>query len=490
MSRREFDLAIIGAGSGGLVAADFAARVGVSVALIERQDVGGDCTWTGCVPSKALVKAAKVAHQIRNAARFGVTAGEPQVDMVAVRDGIRRAVRSVYERETPEVLARRGITVVKGNARFVDSRTLDLGDQTIVARKIVIATGAHAAHPDVAGLDEVPFATYETIFDNDRLPDHLVVIGGGPIGAELAQAYRRLGARVTMVAPRLLPREDEETRQTILRVFEREGMHCHYGRAQAVRRDGDHVVVTTDAQEELRGDFLLVATGRRPNVAGLNLAAAGVIHTAGGIPVDRRMRTNIGTIYAAGDVVGGPQFTHFAGWQGFHAARAALLPGGGGELGSVPRITFTDPEVAHIGPELHECRALYGDTVETRRMEFADLDRAIADQESEGFIRIVTRNNGAIVAATVVGPHAGETLGELVLAITNRVSVGALAATLHAYPTYASGVQQLAVDLALDRSQSGFSGRITRWLAGGRGNASPDGTASPLQPEATPHEQN
>ncbi len=482
LSQTDFDFAIIGAGSAGLTAADFAARLGLRVALIERDRIGGDCTWTGCVPSKALVKAARVAHQVRHAHRFGVMVDPPRVDMAAVRDRIRDAVEQVYRRETPEVLATRGISVVKGAARFTGPTSLDVDGRTIRARKILIATGARPARPAIDGLDRVPYATYETIFDNDRLPDHLLVVGGGPIGAEMAQAYRRLGARVTLVGPRLLPREDDETRAEIQAVFEREGVDCHLGRATALRRDGDEIVAATDHGEDLRGDLLLVATGRRPNLEGLDLAAAGITHDDNGVPVDRRMRTNVSTVYAAGDVVGGPQFTHFAGWQGFQAARAALLPGGGADVNAVPRLTFTDPEIAHIGPDLDAVRDEHGDRIEIRRIDLADIDRAVADGETRGFVRLAVRPNGTLLAATVVSPHAGETLGELVLAIGNGIRAQRLAETMHAYPTYATGLQQIAVGLALDRSLSGFGGAMARLLAGG---ARPRGTGGAATNTAT-----
>ncbi len=482
LSQDLFDLVIVGAGSGGLVAADFAARLGVRVALVERDRIGGDCTWTGCVPSKALVKAARLAHQVRTSARLGIDAGEPSIDMAKVRDGIREAIERVYRGETPEALERKGITVIPGAARFTAQDAISVGNRTIRARKFVITTGARPALPPIRGLEDVPHATYETIFDNDRLPRHLIVVGGGPVGAEVVQAYRRLGSMVTIIAPRLLPAEDEETHRVIQRVFEREGIRFHHGRVVATRMDGADIVVDTDSQEEARGDLLLVATGRRPNIGGLGLDAAGVIHADGGIPVDRRLRTNMRHIYAAGDVVGGPQFTHFAGWQGFHAAKAALLPGGGADADLVPRVTFTDPEVAHVGPDLQTCRERYGDGVQTRRIDIAAIDRAASDHESDGFIRLVVRGNEAIVAATVVAPHAGETLGELVVAIKNRVHASALADTMHPYPIYATGIQQLAFELALDKNLSGVRGRLARWLAGGHRNPDTDAAQPAVLP--------
>lgn len=238
--------------------------------------------------------------------------------------------------------------------------------------------------------------------------------------------------------------------------------------------------------EEITDDMLFVAAGRRPNVAGLDLDTAGVIHGDGGIPVDRAMRTSVRHIHAAGDVTGAAQFTHFAGWQGFQAARAALLPGGGATADNVPRITFTDPEIAHIGPTLAEARARWGEGVVSRRSEIADTDRAAADHEEDGFVRLIVRPDGRIAAATVVAPHAGETLGELALAVEHGIDMKALAGTLHAYPTYATGLQRQAVDIALERSLSGLSGRIARWLAGAREPKTPAADDSSPPSHSTP----
>ena len=305
MPDSNYDLVIIGAGSGGLTAAGFAVQLGARVALVEKSRIGGDCTWTGCVPSKALLKAAKVAHEVRTACHYGIMSGPPVADMAKVRDYVLAAIQQVYQFESPEELERKGIDVLQGSARFISPRSIEVADRIVHSKKFLITTGARAVLPPIAGLSEVPFVTYEKIFENDRLPDSLVVIGGGPIGSELAQAYKRLGSQVTIVADRLLPKEDQDVRELIGRVFEGEGIRLLKGRAKSVRKDGDGIVVSTDG-EEVRGDLLLVASGRKPTVEGLDLEAAGVTYSEKGITVDEQLRTNVKNIYAAGDVAGYP----------------------------------------------------------------------------------------------------------------------------------------------------------------------------------------
>src|SRR5260370_15453074 len=326
MASHDYDLVIIGAGSGGLTAAGFAAQLGAKVALVEKNRIGGDCTWTGCIPSKALLKAAKVAHEVRTASRFGICSNVPAVEMTSVRAYVQQAIQQVYQFEGPEELRKHGIEVIQGAGRFVDAKTVMVGEQLVRAKTFLLTTGGRPRIPAIAGLNDVEFLTYEQIFENDRLPRSMIVIGGGPIGMEMAQAHQRLGAKVSVIADRLLPKDEPEVREGMQRVFEREGIRLVWGRAKSARKEGDEIVLATE-REEARGDFLLIASGRKPAVAGLDLEKAGVNYAEGGIPVDDQLRTNGKHIYAAGDVTGGYQFTHFAGWQGFQASRNALLPG-------------------------------------------------------------------------------------------------------------------------------------------------------------------
>jgi pyruvate/2-oxoglutarate dehydrogenase complex dihydrolipoamide dehydrogenase (E3) component len=461
----EYDLAVIGAGSGGLTAATFAARAGAKVALIEKSRIGGDCTWTGCVPSKALLKAAKIAHQARTAGRYGIEAGAPTTDMARVRDFVRRAIEQVYRAETPEELRAKGMDVILGAARFVNPQTLAAGGRTVIARSFLIATGAVPNVADVAGLEHVPYFTHETIFENDRLARHLIIAGGGPVGIEMGQAYRRLGSEVTIVAQTVLPKEDPEARESIQRVFEREGIRIARGRAISVTGNLDEITVATDAGE-IRGDMLLAACGRTPRVFELDLANAGVRYSEEGIPVDDRLRTNVKHIYAAGDVLGGYQFTHLAGWQAFQAARNALFPGhDSGFTEVLPRVTFTDPEIAQVGLTEEQARGKFGDAIKVRIWEMKQTDRAICEGDEEGFVKVIERDNGTLLGATVVAARAGETIMEFALALKHGWKAADLASVIHPYPTYSTAIQQLTADMAIENLLSGVSGRLLRGVS-------------------------
>jgi pyruvate/2-oxoglutarate dehydrogenase complex dihydrolipoamide dehydrogenase (E3) component len=326
MSRPEYDLAVIGAGAGGLTAARFAVRLGARVLLVERDRIGGDCTWTGCVPSKSLIRVAKAAHEVRMAQRFGIGGGSCTVDMRQVRDYVQRKVQEIYEPTAPEALKREGMDVALGPASFESARTLRIGERSIVAHRYLVCTGATPVTPSIEGLSGTSHFTYHNIFDSPRLPASLIVIGSGPLGMELAQAFQRLGSQVTILAPRLLPHDDPEAVDVLGRVFEREGVRLVHGRAVSVTQEPTDIVVASDTSGEARGECLLVAAGRRPNITGLALDRAGVAHSERGIVVDDRLRTNVPHIYASGDVLGREQFSHVAGWQAFEATRNALLP--------------------------------------------------------------------------------------------------------------------------------------------------------------------
>lgn len=465
MALHDYDLVIIGAGSGGLTAAGFAARLGAKVALVEKNRIGGDCTWTGCIPSKALLKAAKVAHEVRTASRFGISSNVSAVEMTSVRAYVQQAIQQVYQFESPEELRKQGIEVIQGTGRFVDAKTVAVGEQLVRAKTFLLTTGARPRVPPIAGLNEVPFLTYEQIFENDHLPRSMIVVGGGPIGIEMTQAYQRLGAQVTVLADRLLPKDEPEAREVMQRVLEREGVRFVWGRAKCARKEGDEIIVATEG-DEIRGDLLLVASGRRPTVAGLDLEKAGVNYSEKGIPVDNQLRTNVKHIYAAGDVTGGYQFTHFAGWQAFQAVRNALLPGSASGLTDlVPWVTFTDPEVAHVGLTEEHARTKFGENVRVCRWEMSRTDRAICEDDRDGFIKVIAKKNGELLGATVVAGRAGEAITEFILAIKQNMKFSDLAGAIHPYPTYSTAVQQLAAERAIEGALAGASGKIIRGLS-------------------------
>ena len=460
-----FDLVVIGAGSGGLVGARFAAQLGAKVALVEKNRIGGDCTWTGCVPSKALLKAAKVAHEVRTAVRYGVVTSPPTVNMCEVREYVRGAIQAVYRFETPEALAGEGIDVVLGEARFLNDSAIAVGDRTIRSKAFLLTTGARPIVPQVTGLRDVPFITYEQLFENDALPKSLTIAGGGPIGMEMAQAYQRLGAQVTVVSNHVLPKEDPDVQQLIQRILEREGVRFVSDKAKSARKDGDAIIIATD-QQETRGDMLLIAVGRRPNIERLDLEKAGVEYSPHGVSVDDRLRTNVKHIYAAGDVTGSYQFTHYAGWQAFQAVRNALLPGSSSGVSNlVPWVTFTDPEVAHIGATEEQARTENGNRVCVYRQELRQVDRAVCENDLSGFLKIITKPDGAILGASVVAARAGEAIAELIVAMKQRMKIGDLAGTIHPYPTYSTAVQQMAAEIAVQHQLSGTSGKLLRWLS-------------------------
>lgn len=464
----EYDLVVIGGGSAGLTAADFSAKLGAKTALIEKHRVGGDCTWSGCVPSKALLHVAKLVHSAQRAADFGLCFHEPIADWSKVRAHVERAIATVYEHEQPSTLRANGIDVIEGSASFVAPDTVTVGSQTIRAKRFVLCTGARPHVPAVRGLREAGFVTYEQIFSLDALPRRLVVMGAGPIGLEMAQAFRRLGSQVCVVSDAVLPREEPDARAIIEASLARDGVVFLRGTIESVTRTTDGLHIET-ADDTLEGDLLLVATGRRANTEGLALDRAGVRTNQGAIVVDDKLETHAKGIYAAGDVIGGAQFTHLAGWQGFRAARNALLPGSDSASAPVvPRVTFVDPEVASVGLSVEQARAAHGDALVVHRWELSKCDRAICEDATEGFVQILALADQTIVGATIVAARAGEMLTELCVAMEHKLTLGQLASVIHGYPTWSTAVQQCAVRASVDAFLSATSGklaiRLGRWL--------------------------
>jgi pyruvate/2-oxoglutarate dehydrogenase complex dihydrolipoamide dehydrogenase (E3) component len=469
MAHADYDLVIIGAGAAGLIAARFAARLGARVLLAERDRIGGDCTWTGCVPSKSLIRVAKAAHEIRSAHRFGISAPSCAIDMALVRAYVQRKVQDIYKPTAPAALEREGIDVVTGPASFESAAQLRAGDRVVVGRHYLVCPGATPTIPDLPGLNDTPHFTYHNIFDLSDLPVSLIVVGGGPLGMELAQAFQRLGTQVTLVALRLLPHDDSDAAAVMATVFERDGVRWLKGRAGKVAQQRGEICVSIDGGDEVRGHALLIAAGRQPNVQGLGLDRAGVTHSARGIPVDDRLRTNIHHIFAAGDVLGREQFSHVAGWQAFEAARNALLPGNdSGRVNPMAWVTFTDPEVAQVGLTEAGARRRFGQSATITRWDIARVDRAKCDDDEEGFIKLVSDRKGILVGATIVASRAGEMSGELSVAIAHGLSVGDLATAVHAYPTYTTALQQMASQVATTRWTSSTAGRVVGRLMGFR----------------------
>ncbi|MGH8218879.1 MAG: dihydrolipoyl dehydrogenase family protein [Steroidobacteraceae bacterium] len=465
MSRADYDIAIIGAGAAGLIGADFALRLGVRVALIERDRIGGDCTWTGCVPSKSLIKVASVAAEVRRAATFGLEVTVQPVDLGRVRDYVRGTIQHIYAPTAPEALRAKGLALHLGATRFVDSHSVEVAGTRLRARRFLICTGAVPRRPQLPGLEQLPYLTYREIFENDRLPATLTVIGGGPVGCEVAQAYQRLGAAVTVIGPRLLPRDEPEASDRLAKVFAAEGMRHVQSRAHSVRAEKELAVVETE-QGAVSGELLFVAVGRVPALEGLELENAGVRLSARGIEVNTKLQTSAPHIYAAGDCIGGAQFSHLAGWQAFQAVRNALLPGSSvGLTDRVPEVTFTVPEIARIGCTECEARERHGDDVRVAALDLARVDRAVNESDGVGFVKLIAHRDGRLLGATVMGERAGEALAEVSLAISSRLTVAQMASAIHPYPTYSSAIQLLASELAVRENLSGRKGKLVRALA-------------------------
>ncbi len=462
-----YDFVVIGGGSAGLTAARFAARLGRRVAIVEAKRLGGDCTWTGCVPSKTLIRSANLAHEVRNGRRYGIDSGQPGVDWPAIKARMNSVIQEIYSSESEEQLRQEGIDVILAAAHFIDPHTLQLGDSTVFGKRFLISTGARPSIPNIPGLDQVNYLTYETVWSVDRLPQKLLVIGGGPVGCELAQAFTRLGSEVTLfeATNRILGQDEPEVAKLIAEMLVSEGVEIVLRQpAELVRASGGKVIITSGIHE-WTGDSLLVATGRLPSLEGMGLENAGVTYSRNGLPVDRFLRTSQRHIYGAGDCTGGPQFTHYAGWQGFMAARNALLPGKSqGIHEAVPRGVFTDPEVAHAGLTEAEARIRYGDKVQATNWPLRSADRAVIDGAGEGFIKATTLANGRLLGTSIVAPRAGEMIHEWAVAIERRMKLGDLASAIHSYPTYSMSAMQMAAEDSVSRLLSGYSGKVVRAL--------------------------
>ena len=436
------DICVIGAGSAGLSVAAGAAQLGARTVLIEADRMGGDCLNSGCVPSKSLLSAAKAAQSVRKAAHFGIAVGkEPVANFPKVHDYVHAVIAEIAPHDSVERFTQLGCTVIKGHARFVEPRTVEVDGKKISARRFVVATGSRAAVPPIPGLRELSYFSNETIFENEVLPEHLVVVGAGPIGCEMAQAHRRLGAKVTVldIGP-MLPKDDSQAVAVVRRQFLEEGIDTleSIKVVRVEKRDRGFAILVAASHGErwIEGSHLLVAAGRQPNVENLGLEAAGVRYSPKGIEVDARLRTSNKHIYAAGDVAGGYQFTHVASYHAGIVLRNALfrLPAKC-HTNAIPWVTYTDPELAQVGLTEVEARKRHGDGIRVLHTEFAENDRAQTEGSSVGFLRAVLSRRGRAIGATIVGPHAGELILPWALAISKGLKMGDLAGLIVPYPT-------------------------------------------------------
>ena len=451
MKPRHFDIAVIGAGSGGLVVAAAAAQFGQRVVLFEKGEMGGDCLNYGCVPSKALLAAAKQAHAMRGGARFGIAPVEPQVDFTAVMAHVRGTIAAIAPHDSQERFEKLGVTVVRAAARFRDARTVEAGTELFTARRFVVATGSRPAVPPVPGLASLAFMTNETLFANDTLPGHLLVLGAGAVGLEMAQAHRRLGSRVSVVeAGTPLGGSDPELRDVVLQQLSREGIEIIPSAtvARAFAGESGPALELADGRI-LAGSHLLVAAGRRPAVEGLGLAAAGIAFTEKGITVDAGLRTTNRRVHAVGDVAGG-RFTHEAGYQAGLVIRNALFGLPVKATAVIPRVTYTDPELAEAGLGETEARSRYGARVRVLRWPFRDNDRAQAEGHTEGLVKVITGPSGRILGAGIAGPQAGELIQPWLLALAQGLRISAMTGTVLPYPTRGEAGRRAALNYFQD----------------------------------------
>ncbi len=465
------DICVIGAGSGGLSVAAAAAAFGVPVVLIERHKMGGDCLNTGCVPSKALLAAAKRAALMRSAEPFGVTAQAVDVDFAKVHDHVQRVIAAIAPTDSVERFAGLGVRVIKGHAKFKDRRTVAVGEiYEIRARRFVIATGSTPALPPIPGLDQVAYLTNESVFSLSERPDRLIIIGAGPIGLEMAQAFRRLGSAVTVLeAAAPLAKDDPECAAIVLDQLERDGVVIRSG-VKVVRAHytSGGVTVTFEGaggEETVEGRELLVATGRKPTTDGLDLEAAGIKYDRSGIAVNKRLKTANRRVYAIGDCAAGQlQFTHAANYHAGLVIRNALF-----RLrvkvnnDAVPWVTYTDPELAQTGLTEAQARARKL-KIRILRWPYHDNDRAQTERETHGHIKVITTRKGDILGATIVGAQAGELIAMWTLAIAQRLNVRSLTGIVLPYPTLSEIGKRAAIDYFTPRLTSPWVRRIIAWL--------------------------
>jgi len=472
------DVVIVGMGSGGMVAAEFAATLGLRVAVIEKSRVGGDCLWTGCVPSKALLASAKAAHTMRVADRYGLPSVVPEIDTGLVWKRIRAVQQEVASTDDdPARYEAMGIELVEATATLVGPNTVrvtspDGSVRDVETRFVLLCTGSRPAVPPIEGLQEAGFVTSENLFELERGPESVVMIGGGPIAIEMAQGFARLGIGVTVLqkGPGILPRDEPDLVAILTRLLREDGvdLRLNVDTSRVTVEPGLRgpnamtalkVVHGTEegVQSQWAGAELLVAVGRRPNVEGLGLDTVGVEVGRKGIVVDQRMRTTVPSIYAAGDVAGRFLFTHSAAYEGVRAIRDMFFPGKGTVTDFVPWCTFTDPELAHAGLTIAEAKAKWGDGADVWRMDLSHSDRARADGNSDGAILVVTHDK-KVVGAHILSPAAGEMIHELALAINKGMSFSDVASLIHVYPTLSTSIGQLAAEAAFEGAKR------LRWL--------------------------
>lgn len=440
---QKYDLCVIGAGSAGLSLIAGSAQLGLNTVLIEADKMGGDCLNTGCVPSKALLKAGKVAQSFRSSEKYGIKPQEPNVDFSAVKNHVHGVIKKIEPHDSQERFEGLGATVIREYGKFIDKNTVQAGEHIIKARYFVIATGSRAFVPPINGLDKDKVLTNENIFDLQEKPKHLLIIGGGPIGIEMAQAHRRLGCEVTVIeGASILGHDDPDLVDVIRNALIHEGIALHEGTQVSQIDHGDSDVTihaTKDGKEiTVTGSHVLVATGRKPNIDKLDLDKAGIKHDKKGVQTDTRLRTNHRHIFAAGDVAGGPQFTHIAGYHaGIIIRNICFKMSAKVDYSALPWVTYAEPELANVGMTEKQATDKHGkDKIKTITWHFDENDRAQTELHTEGMIKVTALKNGKLLGTAIVGSHAGELIGLWTLAITNGMNIKDITSMIAPYPTF------------------------------------------------------
>lgn len=467
-----YDVAVIGAGAAGLVTASGAGLLGARTALIERHRFGGECLWTGCVPSKALIRTAQTVHDALGAAALGLEPAELSFDFDAVMRSMREVIARIQPHDDPETIRRKGVDTIEGTARIVDPGRIEVDGRELAARRIVIATGSRPVIPPVEGLNETGFLTHESLLELRERPRRLIVLGAGPVGLEFAQVFSRLGSQVTVVelAERILPREDAELTEQLREILEGEGIRFLRGhRATAAARDGDARRLVLEgpggSRAEISGDQLLVATGMRPHTESLGLENVGVeLDERGAVRVDAKLRTTARNVWAAGDVTGVLFFTHVADYQARLLVRNMFFPfPARADYSRVPRAVFTDPTLARIGLTEVEARERHGDRIRVYRYPFRDLDRAVTDRAARGAVKLVTDSRGRILGAHILGSQADALIHEVAVAMRQDMKIGGLSQLVHVYPTWSEGVRKAADAYYREKLSGGWIQKLLRW---------------------------
>ena len=459
------DICVIGAGSGGLSVAAGAVQMGAAVVLIEKDKMGGDCLNTGCVPSKALLAAGKHAQAFRTSGPFGIKPATPNIDFAAAMAHVREVIQGIEPHDSVERFESLGVNVIKGAARFTSRNEVAVGERRIRAKRFVIATGSRATVPPIPGIDDTDYLTNETLFENSACPDHLIIVGGGPIGIEMAQAHYRWGAKVTVLERmRALPNDDPDLAAIVVKALLDEGVSIReeVNIASVSGKTGD-VRVTLQDGEEIRGSHLLMATGRAPGVADLGLDEAGIQYSRSGVEVDSRLRTTNKRVFAIGDAKGGLMFTHLAGYDAGIVIRNILfkLPTKA-NYSAIPWVTYTDPELSQVGLTEAQAKEQYGDAIKVVQWEYAENDRARAERITSGLIKVVAGKRGKILGAGIAGTGAGEIIQPWQIAVAKGYKMADMAGIISPYPTLSEISKRAAGSYFADRLFSPRTRKIVR----------------------------